>query len=310
MGLPKSAEADGAHALSPDEWTKRLSAGPVLDSRAIGWATAQIQMFRGIAPVSYPRLDHHCLTLHLGQPRHISRRGEGRALAVDVRPGALSFTPSGAEFEWRTTGPVDYAELYVSPKTIEAFWGEVPDVPHSTLLQDRLGAVEPLVEALFKAMLDELGRGDDASCLHLDTLFASLWLRLGRLCGDGGSSERTDARGALSPSRLRRVLNYVEQHLGSEIAVGDLAAVAGLSAYHFSRAFTAMVGSAPYAYVLSRRIAHAQRLLSGPMSIPEAAAACGFRTEGQFSRMFKSSTGVTPRRFRAAADCGRFPLDP
>jgi len=87
----------------------------------------------------------------------------------------LSFTPSGAEFEWRTTGPVDYAELYVSPKTIEAFWGEVPDVPHSTLLQDRLGAVEPLVEALFKAMLDELGRGDDASCLHLDTLFASLW---------------------------------------------------------------------------------------------------------------------------------------
>src|SRR5262249_19410755 len=44
-------------------------------------------------------------------------------------------------------------------------------------------------------------------------------------------------RGGLPPRTLRRVREYIEAHLERTISIRALAAIAGLSMYHFARAF-------------------------------------------------------------------------
>ena len=53
---------------------------------------------------------------------------------------------------------------------------------------------------------------------------------------------------------------FIDQNLSENITLEDLAGLAGLSSYHFSRKFKADLGIAPHAYVLSRRIDRAKSL--------------------------------------------------
>lgn len=106
--------------------------------------------------------------------------------------------------------------------------------------------------------------------------------------------------GALAPQRLRRVTDYVESQLAqADLSVADLAAIAHLSPYHFSRAFRQATGQAPHRFILQRRIARAQLHLSdGGDTLADIAYATGFSSQAHFSSMFRRLTGMTPRQFR------------
>jgi AraC-like DNA-binding protein len=99
--------------------------------------------------------------------------------------------------------------------------------------------------------------------------------------------------------RLRRVLNYIEDHLADEIAVADLANVACLSIFHFTRAFSSAIGVSPYQYVSQRRMECAKALIAvGSTSIAAAAFMCRFSSQSSFTRAFRRVTGMTPAQYR------------
>ncbi len=56
--------------------------------------------------------------------------------------------------------------------------------------------------------------------------------------------------GGLTRWQARRALSHIENHLGSKLAVSELANLIGLSDSHFSRAFRYALGRPPMAYVL------------------------------------------------------------
>jgi AraC family transcriptional regulator len=69
----------------------------------------------------------------------------------------------------------------------------------------------------------------------------------------------------------------IDAQISNEITISDLAAVAGLSQFHFIRAFKDSVGLSPYQYVLSERVRRARDLLLNfDLSIAEVALAVGF----------------------------------
>ena len=75
--------------------------------------------------------------------------------------------------------------------------------------------------------------------------------------------------------------------------------VAGLSQYHFIRAFKSTVGLPPYQYVLSERVRRAKGLLSKPdLSLGDVAIAVGFSDASQLNRVFRKFVGVTPTAYR------------
>lgn len=78
-----------------------------------------------------------------------------------------------------------------------------------------------------------------------------------------------------------------------------LADEAGLSRFHFIRAFRQAYGQTPHQYLLTRRIERAKRLLAAnEASVTEACFATGFRSLGSFSSTFSRRVGLSPIAYR------------
>ena len=102
----------------------------------------------------------------------------------------------------------------------------------------------------------------------------------------------------LSPRQLKPVINYISDHLDQDLGLEELAAIAQLSQYHFSRAFKRSTGMSPHQYVIRQRVDRAKLLLrKEKMSICEVAIACGFTHQSHLNRHFKRLTGITPKTF-------------
>src|SRR5438067_2073568 len=94
---------------------------------------------------------------------------------------------------------------------------------------------------------------------------------------------------------------WLDDHVHEPIDLHDAAAAAGLSAFHFLRLFTAVVGATPHQYLLRARLRRAARLLAaGERSITDVAYDVGFGDLSNFVRTFRRAAGVSPRRFRRA----------
>jgi AraC family transcriptional regulator len=104
---------------------------------------------------------------------------------------------------------------------------------------------------------------------------------------------------SLDARRLKRVLDFIEAHLASDISLDDLAAEACLSPFHFSRLFREATGLSPCRYVTDRRIQAAQKMLAVEQSsLVQVALDTGFGSQGNFTRAFRKATGLTPGQYR------------
>jgi AraC family transcriptional regulator len=111
--------------------------------------------------------------------------------------------------------------------------------------------------------------------------------------------ESLHRRGGLAPWQLRLVFTHVEANLTSVIATKDLAGLAKRSRHHFSRAFRDSVGQSPHAYVMRRRIEHAQALMLGTAhSLGRIAAECGLADQAHLNKAFRRAVGESPGCWR------------
>ena len=100
---------------------------------------------------------------------------------------------------------------------------------------------------------------------------------------------------------LTDVSEFIDRNVSKPLPVTRLARIAGLSSFHFIRAFRARTGQTPHQYVRARRIARAQELLvTTPLPVTEICEEVGFRSLGSFSSIFRRLTGETPTGYRAA----------
>jgi AraC-like DNA-binding protein len=123
--------------------------------------------------------------------------------------------------------------------------------------------------------------------------------RLDLLDSQRMSVPASHARGGLPPGAMRRVSEYVESHLSETIDLAKLAATAGLSVYHFARAFKQSEGVTPHSYLIQRRVQRAQEMLAQTdLSLSEIALAAGFSDQSHLARHFRLMLGMTPGELR------------
>jgi len=112
-------------------------------------------------------------------------------------------------------------------------------------------------------------------------------------------SAARDRLGTLPLSRLRRVTDYIQEHLDQELTLAQLSAVVCMSPFHFARLFQRTTGMPPHRFVVRARIDRALALLTvHESSVGGIARAVGFRTPSHFSTVFRRITGITPRAYR------------
>jgi AraC-like DNA-binding protein len=98
---------------------------------------------------------------------------------------------------------------------------------------------------------------------------------------------------------LRRARDHADRHFAESLDLDVLAAVAGMSKYHFQRLFTVTYGVSPAAYVSQRRVERAQDLLRATnLTVTEVCHAVGFASLGSFSSRFRDLVGETPSEFQ------------
>jgi AraC-like DNA-binding protein len=104
---------------------------------------------------------------------------------------------------------------------------------------------------------------------------------------------------------LRRARDHVDRHYTEQLDLAAIAAVAGMSKYHFQRLFVRTYGLSPTAHLTQRRVERAQDLLRATnLTVTEVCHAVGFSSLGSFSSRFRELVGESPSEFqrRYAAD--------
>jgi AraC family transcriptional regulator len=114
--------------------------------------------------------------------------------------------------------------------------------------------------------------------------------------GSGAELRRPDR---LSPWRLHRIGDFVDENLEKNIRVATLASLVGLSEGHFHRAFHATTGETPLQFINRKRIERAvETLAREEVTVVELALRLGFVSPSHFARVFRGVTGVNPSQFR------------
>ncbi|MES1026051.1 AraC family transcriptional regulator [Gloeocapsa sp. BRSZ] len=102
---------------------------------------------------------------------------------------------------------------------------------------------------------------------------------------------------ALPHSQIQQAREFLDAHYAENISLEQVAAIAGLSRFHFCRAFHRVVGVSPYVYQRQRRIDQAKRLLSKGMPLHQVALDVGFADQSHFGLHFKRLVGITPGQY-------------
>lgn len=110
-----------------------------------------------------------------------------------------------------------------------------------------------------------------------------------------------ELRAERKSSRLARAKHFVEENYAKMLSVSDIAEALGVSESLVFRLFGEEEGTTPSDYIKSVRIRHAEQLLlSEPsLKIGEVAALSGFADEAYFCKVFKSKTGMTPKKYQS-----------
>jgi len=100
--------------------------------------------------------------------------------------------------------------------------------------------------------------------------------------------------------RIRRVCEYIYQHLDDELSLDQLSRVAHFSKYHFHRQFAEYVGISVARFIQLMRLKRASYRLAFDKDdkIIEIALDAKFENPESFSRAFKNAFGQTPTQFR------------
>jgi AraC family transcriptional regulator len=98
---------------------------------------------------------------------------------------------------------------------------------------------------------------------------------------------------------MQRVLDFIEANLAQNVALGEMAKVAGMSRTRFLSGFKRTTGMSPHRYLMDRRVERAKVLLADPeLSLHEVAARLGYSEQASFSRVFRRITQITPGAYR------------
>lgn len=96
---------------------------------------------------------------------------------------------------------------------------------------------------------------------------------------------------------------YIDSHWNEEFDIDKLAEAVYISKYRYVRLFKQHTGMTPYCYYQEIKIEKIkERLCESNLSIAQAFADCGADYNGNFVKVFKKKTGMSPSEYRTMMD--------
>jgi AraC-like DNA-binding protein len=216
-----------------------------------------------------------------------------------LQRGNIAFRPCNRKL-WSDLSGGQFIQILQSRETYDRLVCEL--VRGGTVsLEPQDAFSDPLIAQIATTIADEIsGGGGFVDGILADALNTALAVQITRRFVDP-SALMLELSNGLSHERLKRLRDFIETHLDDRLTLTDLAGVACLSPYHFSRSFKQAVGVGPQRYVMQRRLERAKTLMrrtKQPLAL--IAQEAGFTDQSHLTSIFRRETGTTPGRYRAA----------
>jgi AraC-like DNA-binding protein len=296
------------------ESSSRMSAGPgfgqadehnpywnfsvVRKESARSWGSISAGIVSRAAGTVVWRSDYHRVAYALTDVLGTIRNDEGPVQDWPLERDNFGFRPSGTTMHSTVEAPVRNVQILQSPDIYEQLVSDM--VRGGTIgLEPRNGLHDPLVSQIALTIANEM-EGGFLDRILADALNTTLAARIVRQYVDPSAITLAPLNG-LSRERLKRVQDYIEAHLDDQLTLTEIAGVACLSSYHFSRSFKQATGVGPQRYVMLRRLERAKTLMrrtNHPLAM--IAQEAGFTDQSHLTATFRRETGTTPGRYRAA----------
>ena len=257
-------------------------------------------------------------TMHLlrfGPSHHPARRYERVKLGVllgnttarhwSAKYGAWQRVPaqtvnlctSGEAGEVQLAGDGQFLALEIEAEFIDKRLAGMPFAERRRF--DVLGARDPFLLQLAKEAAGLLRGAGALPASYVEAMARLASVHLGHRYLVARARDERQKTVTLNPHVVQRVTRHIEAHLDGPLPLAELAACAGLSPFHFARAFRATVGETPHRYIVQRRVITARKLLLAGegADLAEAAFRTGFSSQSHLTRCFREVCGMTPGEF-------------
>lgn len=243
-----------------------------------------------------PMVDHVVMSYPAGSQRLERRTGKVASIGT-ARSGVVTIIPAGSTSRWDIHQSMHVVQLYLPHATLARVAGEADAAAPGDLLE-RTGHPDPITSRLLLSAADALEGSAALDALFRQQLTDLLATRL--LSAHAGVPATVQATvGGLAPMALRRAIERLRSDSDADVSLAALAADAGLSRFHFCRAFKESTGLSPHAWLRQHRLEQAMNMLrDADASVVSIAAALGYSSQTAFAAAFRKLTGETPSDWR------------
>ncbi|OGV56058.1 MAG: hypothetical protein A2X49_07630 [Lentisphaerae bacterium GWF2_52_8] len=259
----------------------------------------------GAMPQEHDHAVYH-VVLYLSGENRFSFKGA----RLKIRPGLLVVSSPGDTHDFGPvdTGEISYAELTFS---LEGNAAPLRASLSEVLLQcsglngeniEKTVNLDAVKINLFKdallALLDSLKDEDEVlGCL----VSTEAICRILRVIVEAFRPSDVNSISIPKNLVLRKVKNHIDKSFQRHLSLGELANIASLSEAYLCRSFKKAYSMTPIEYLVHTRVQAAKALLrTSSLSCKEIALRTGFSDAMFFSKIFKRTTGLTPREYRVS----------
>ena len=210
--------------------------------------------------------------------------------------GDLAFVAAGEIFpRFKADREVPLLELFLAPDCLLQSIGELDN--SKIKLRSQLRLRDPLIQQMALALKAELEIAAADSKQYADSMAIALGAHLIQRYGSKQSIVKQYS-GGLTPSQLRVVIEYIQNHLDRELSLNTLASLIHISSHYFASLFKQSLGISPHKYVTQCRLTKAKQLLHRDLEIAFICQEVGFKNQSHFTRVFRQYFKITPKAYR------------
>jgi AraC family transcriptional regulator len=269
-----------------------------LASPPSSWTSIAAARFRmGNVDVSLPALGMPAYGVNYDRHMRVRRTLNGRTVGTSAGAGQLSLLTPEAQTRWTFDQPGDVVLVFLSGQAFDRAIAEgVGRSRAGVEIAPRFAIRDLVLERIAHRLLRQIAEPGPASFLLTEELAQELAAHL--LRAHSNVPQREARALAIAPSRLKRAQEYMLSCLDGEPSLVDIAGAAGMSLFHFAKAFKQATGQAPHQYLTAQRLLRARTLLhDSSVPIGRIARAVGL-SHAHFTAVFTRHLGMTPTKFR------------
>lgn len=238
----------------------------------------------GFISLRKPRKDYILLYLYSGEGW-----AEINGVRNDMYQGDILFIKPGAPLNYGLTYDSMFFWIHFTGCAVDDMFSEC-GISKTEIY--KIGVSNDLWNNLTDVYLSH-SFNSNSSIIQSKGTFINFLSKLAKILNPGYNQIEVERENKIYPALKEMNINYNENH-----KLEYYASLCGISLSNFQHLFTKITGVTPQKYLISIRMDVAKKMLiSSKLSIKEVAFAIGYEDPLYFSRIFKKSTGFSPKEY-------------